>query len=205
MAHEFIFRSGAKFPGMVGGYARPLAVAATGLVVFDDYEHAGSFVLTEEGHGYTSASLLSPLTVTCALAKADNVSTIETIGVLTEVIDEDTIRVKQVGKLTMASHGLTVGEVYFVSAATAGEITSTPPGSSGQFIKPIFKVIDTNTIEIVDYPAVEVGSDASYYVPTPPAHSNSTGTQGQWSYDSGYYYKCVAANVWYKVAAITSF
>jgi hypothetical protein len=38
------------------------------------------------------------------------------------------------------------------------------------------------------------------FLSTPPALSTSTGTPGQYSYDSNYFYICVAANTWRRVA-----
>jgi len=38
-----------------------------------------------------------------------------------------------------------------------------------------------------------------------PASDSATGTQGDWSYGSGYFYVCVATDTWIRTAVVTSF
>lgn len=48
-------------------------------------------------------------------------------------------------------------------------------------------------------PAAQLPSDSNY-VATAPTTPSSSGVSGQWSYDSNYYYRCVATNTWKRVA-----
>ncbi len=67
------------------------------------------------------------------LAKADSVDTMPSVGVCTERVDSGldyyivTILLNGVYKTT----GLTAGATYYISASTAGDITSTKPSSAG--------------------------------------------------------------------------
>lgn len=205
MAHEIKCKNGLLLPLLTNSYDRLISVGANGLVKYDDFNISGSFVATKASHGYTSLELYKPINIAFGLSKADTEANVETIGILSEIIDGDTLRIKHTGKLYTPAHGLTVGQVYFVSAVTAGLYVATAPSVSGQFLKPILRILDANNIEVIDYPAVEVGTDADYYVVTPPASSSSSGIRGQWSYSSGYMYKAVDINTWVKWAVITSF
>jgi hypothetical protein len=55
----------------------------------------------------------------------------------------------------------------------------------------------------VTFPDRSNQSSAFTVVPVRPTSSNSTGTVGQFAYDMGYVYMCVAANTWRRFAAST--
>jgi hypothetical protein len=55
----------------------------------------------------------------------------------------------------------------------------------------------------VTFPDGSNQSSAFTVVPLPPTNSSSTGTIGQFAYDMGYVYMCVAANTWRRFAAST--
>ena len=107
------------------------------------------FLITKVSHGFTSGDVHRPLNINYALAKANSVSAIETIGMLTEVVDSDILRVKQVGRVRWSSHGLTSGQVYFVSALSSGEYEYNAPTSAGTFIKPFLRILNENEVEVM--------------------------------------------------------
>lgn len=49
---------------------------------------------------------------------------------------------------------------------------------------------------------VEVTANEGYVAP--PITPTTTGTRGQWSYSSGYLYKCVATNTWVRHVIATT-
>jgi hypothetical protein len=55
----------------------------------------------------------------------------------------------------------------------------------------------------ITFPDGSTQASAFKAVPLPPTSSNSTGTVGQFAYDMGYVYMCVAANTWRRFAAST--
>ena len=93
-------------------------------------------------------------------AKADTAANIEVIGMAVAAIDVNTLMIQQAGSLTYASHPFT-GPVVMVDPGTAGALTETVPTTAGQFICTVLKVIDANTLEVVNYPAVQVASSTS--------------------------------------------
>lgn len=50
--------------------------------------------------------------------------------------------------VTGGSGGLTAGSVYYVSAATAGQLTTTAPTTTGQFVVRVGKAISTTVLDI---------------------------------------------------------
>jgi hypothetical protein len=110
--------------------------------------------LTKTGHGLVAldATNRTPVTLTLGKAKADSAADVETAGLLVEVVDLNTVKVAHSGKVAWTSHGFT-GPAVFLSDATAGACTDTAPTTEGNYIKTMFKVLDANTVLVVDYPA----------------------------------------------------
>jgi hypothetical protein len=79
------------------------------------------------------------------LAKADDPSTIGTHLVI--AIIGDIITLSNIGRIDIASHGLTIGQYYFLSDETAGLLTLTEPDISN----PIVFVENENTIHVLSY------------------------------------------------------
>jgi hypothetical protein len=112
-----------------------------------------------------------------------------------------------------------VVQLYASSAVTVAGLKSTPSPAEG---KTVFLMFNDSNITIPNgafalagpYTGVAGGVlalrfDGSVwrelfrypnFLSTPPALSTSTGTPGQYSYDSNYFYICVAANTWRRVA-----
>ena len=95
-----------------------------------------------------------------ALAKADASGTIEVIGLVKDSsiansasgsIQTDgvlTATTTQWDAVTGQTGGLTAGAVYYLSAATAGKITSTAPGSTGQYVERVGRALSTTDLDI---------------------------------------------------------
>lgn len=84
---------------------------------------------------------------TVAEAKADVAATMPAIGVVCEIIDTTHCRVRVVGKFSEGTKGYTAGNDVFVSAATAGAITTTAP--VGGIVQKVAKVKSDNATTIV--------------------------------------------------------
>lgn len=54
------------------------------------------------------------------------------------------------------SRTLTPGARYYLSAASAGQITSTPPSEVGQILQPVGVAIDPNTLSIAIGDAIQL-------------------------------------------------
>jgi hypothetical protein len=52
---------------------------------------------------------------------------------------------------------LTAGAKYYLSAGTAGQLTTTPPSSAGQYVAPVGQAISTTTLEITILHRVKLG------------------------------------------------
>lgn len=114
-------------------------------------------------HSFTNSDVGKPIArvgSSYALAQAGDISTIEVAGVLASQTTGSFV-LQQSGKLTWSSHGFT-GPVVLVSATVAGGLTETPPTSAGQFLKPIYRVVDADTLEVLDHPATQIAAAGSY-------------------------------------------
>jgi len=80
-------------------------------------------------------------------AQADDPTTLGTHVVVSKATDD--YELAQAGRVTATAHGLTVGEYYFVSDATAGLLTSTEP--TDNYSNPLVYVEDANTIHVLPY------------------------------------------------------
>ena len=141
-----------------------------------------TFDISYVGHGLGTGGYprtLSPVVPIARIgtsygkAKADTAANIEVVGVAIIATDANTLTIQQGGQLTRTAHGYT-GPVLFVDPSTAGALTETTPIVAGQFIRPILKVLGTDTLEVVDYPAIQVASNSSY----PKAITNAYLTAG---------------------------
>ena len=120
--------------------------------------------VTATTHGFIAGDVGKPIAKysagTYAFAQSDTQEHVETVGIMSAYVDANTFKVVHSGKFTKTSHGYT-GPVVFVSPSVAGGLTETVPTTDGQFIKPIAKVIDANTLEIIDYPAIRITSTSN--------------------------------------------
>lgn len=94
------------------------------------------------------------------LAKADASGTIEVLGLVADTsiaaaasgtIQTDGILSATTGQwdaIAGTTGGLTAGAIYYLSAATAGELTETAPSTGGQYVVRVGKAISTTEMEI---------------------------------------------------------
>ncbi len=75
---------------------------------------------------------------------ASSSGSIQTDGVLTATA-------AQFDAVTAQTGGLTPGATYFLSAASAGAMTSTAPSASGQYVVPVGVAISPTALDIRDY------------------------------------------------------
>ena len=139
---------------------------------------ASTFSITYNSHGLTVGALSPPVPIakigaSYALAKADSAANVEVIGLALAATDANTLTMQQAGTITRTAHGFT-GPAIWLSALTAGTLTETAPSVAGQFLKPIAKVVDANTLEIVDYPATQISATGVYSTTFTSADSRIT-------------------------------
>ena len=93
-------------------------------------------------------------------AQADDPATLGR-WIVVEVTDVNNFKVAMAGQYTIAAHGLSVATTYYVSPTVAGGLTSTRPNpSNGEYINPIVRANDGNTIMILPF---EVGQEQDYF------------------------------------------
>jgi hypothetical protein len=94
---------------------------------------------------------------TYAKAIASAANTAEVVGVVSRVIDASTFEMTLSGEISGLT-GLTPGEVYFLSAATAGLLTIVEPSVVGQVSLPVGVASSASTLYVAPKRGVVVGA-----------------------------------------------
>jgi hypothetical protein len=102
-----------------------------------------SLTVIQAAHGFTVKDVVRLSGTTWIKAQADSLANAREVGIVTQVVDSSTFRVLSHGYATGLS-GLTAGSVYFLSAGTAGLLTTTEPTTAGQVTAVVF-IADTTT------------------------------------------------------------
>lgn len=89
-------------------------------------------------------------------AQADAVATSEAVGIVIAVADVDNFTLQFGGRVTAGLSGLTPGAIYYISDATAGEITATAPSDPGDVIKQVLVATSATTGFITNMLGVEI-------------------------------------------------
>ena len=101
--------------------------------------------ITQNSHGFVVKDAIYHNGSTWAKAQANSVNSLA-LGIVTEKTT-NTFVVAQSGRFELSSHGLTVGQWYYLSSSSAGGLVTTEPVIS----QPIVYVEDSNTIQIFQY------------------------------------------------------
>jgi hypothetical protein len=105
-----------------------------------------SFDVTQTAHGFVVGDVLrnAGTANTYAKAQADSAAHAEIVGIVTVVTDANTFSVTTQGIVTTGVPAATAGTVMFLSASTAGALSSTEPSSLGDVSKPLAIVLESS-------------------------------------------------------------
>ncbi len=139
--------------------------------------------VTQASHGFALGDTLYLVGTTYTKAIATSAAAAEVVGVVSRVIDASTFELTLSGEVTGLT-GLTAGEVYFLSAATAGLLTVDEPTVVGQVSIPVGVASSTTSLYVAPKRGSVVGSSN---VRTQIALSNNATTtvQNIAEYDAG--------------------
>ena len=101
--------------------------------------------VTQNSHGFVAKDAIRHNGSAWVKAQANAASTLA-LGIVTEAAT-NTFTVAQSGRFEISSHGLTVGQWYYLSAASAGGLVSTEPAIS----QPIVYVESSSVIFVYPY------------------------------------------------------
>ena len=102
--------------------------------------------VTQSSHGFAVKDAIRHNGTAWVKAQA-NAGTTLALGVVVVVTDSNNFTVAQSGRFELSSHGLTVGQWYYLSAASAGGLVTTEPTIS----QPIVYVEGSNHIFVYPY------------------------------------------------------
>ena len=111
--------------GTAGGSTSDITQSSHGLAVKDAVRHNGSAWVKAQANATTTLAL----------------------GIVTAVADSNTFTIAQSGRFELSSHGLTVGQWYYLSASAAGGLVTTEPTIS----QPIVYVESASFIYVYQY------------------------------------------------------
>jgi hypothetical protein len=106
-----------------------------------------SSALTQTAHGFTVGDAVYWTGSAYAKGQANSATTSEILGIVATVPTANTFTIATSGTITGLS-GLTSGEVYWLSDATAGLATTTQPTAIGSVSKPLFVATSATTAQI---------------------------------------------------------
>lgn len=108
-----------------------------------------SFSVTQTTHGFLAGNAIYHNGTNWQKARADAASTLGT-HIATSIANTNTFTATQAGRVTVASHGLVVGQYYYVSDVTAGTLTPTEPAI---FSNPLVYVESSSILHILPFRA----------------------------------------------------
>lgn len=121
---------------------------------------AGMFVtVNSPGHAFTTGQAVYFDGAAWQLAKSNSETTLG-IGIVV-VVDTNTYKVYTTGQIVGLS-GLTAGQYYFVSDATAGLLTATEPTATTSFSNPLLFAITTTSGIVLPFRPSQVLTGVSY-------------------------------------------
>jgi hypothetical protein len=105
-----------------------------------------SFAVTQTAHGFVAGDIIrnSGTANTYAKAQADSAAHAEIVGIVTVVTDANTFTITTQGLVTTGVPAVTAGTVMFLSASTAGALTSTEPSTLGSVSKPLAIILESS-------------------------------------------------------------
>lgn len=107
-------------------------------------------VVTQNGHGFNVEDCLRVLASgTYIEAQANTLTNARAVGIVVEVIDANTF-VLQTSGFTDKITGKTAATQYFLSASTAGLLTSTEPSADGEYSKPMYQSLTADSGYILE-------------------------------------------------------
>ena len=112
--------------------------------------------VTQSSHGFAAKDAIRHNGSSWVKAQADDNSTLA-LGIVTAVADSNNFTIAQAGRFTISSHGLTVGQWYYLSSSSAGGLTATEPAIS----QPIVYVESANVIFVYPYRPTNILLDGS--------------------------------------------
>jgi hypothetical protein len=139
--------------------------------------------VTQASHAFVVGDVLYMNGATYAKARADVTSTAEVVGMVSRVVDANNFELTLNGEVSGLT-GLTAGENYFLSAATAGAITAIEPSVVGQVSLPVGVASSTTTFYVAIKRGNVVGS-ANARTTIGLAQSATTTVQNASAYEAG--------------------
>jgi len=130
----------------VAAEAAALDESISTAITFCEHQTSSVIRIQQAAHGFPVMTPLYKGSTEWGRAKADSVDTLSSI-VVTNIIDADTFEATQIGRLHSMSHGMTVGEYYYLSDTESGTLSLIKP----ELAHPVLLVEDENNVLVMHY------------------------------------------------------
>jgi hypothetical protein len=114
-----------SFPTSDGNNYQYLGTNGAGVISFMSPAN-GPQKFTQSGHGFAAKDVIRHNGTSWVKAQGDTIPKCTGTWLVLSVSGDDFVAVKS-GRVTLASHGLSAGSLYYLSAGTAGLLTTTKP------------------------------------------------------------------------------
>ena len=118
--------------------------------------------VTQTTHGFAAKDVIYFNGTVWAKARADALSTMGT-HLVAEVFNANNFAAVSIGAATIATHGLTLGTVYYLSTSSAGTLTSTEPTSG--YRQPILIPETSSIVNVIARPGIPVAFTRNALMP----------------------------------------
>lgn len=125
---------------------------------------AAGDIIRKTGAGYTKS-------------QADSAANAEVLGVVESASGSD-FTIIYGGKINLPSHGFTIGDILFLSDATAGLLTANEPTTTGAISKPVATVVDADNLIIGQYRGMVLAPAAEGYASNTLTNANINFVRG---------------------------
>ena len=151
-----------------------------------------STTITQAAHGFTASDLGAVLYLsgsTYTKARSDAANTAEAVGMIGAILNVNQFTLTAAGAVTIATAvsggaALVAGTVYFLSNASAGQITATEPSVVGQVSMPLGVAKDTTTLYLNIMRGSVIGG-ANLRTSLSLANNATSSVQSVAAYDAG--------------------
>jgi len=162
-----------SFPTADGSKYQILSTNGSAGVIFSNQSN-GPIKITQTSHGFSATSQIRWNGSSWVAAQGNSIANSTDVWTVLEVSGND-FWIAKSGRFSIPSHGLTSGVLYYLSASSAGALTSTKPVGStsaplGIYL-PVLFIEDSNTVHVIGRGYPEIDNLLAEY-----AHSSGSDT-----------------------------
>lgn len=164
-----------SFPTADGNNYQYLGTNGAGAISFQSLP-AGPQKFTQASHGFAAKDVIRHTGTAWTKAQGNTIPNSTGVWLVLSVSGDDFFAIQQ-GRISLASHGLSAGTLYYLDPSTAGLLTATKPvGTSSQplgFFLPVVYVESSSVLHVLGQPIPSFNPLLAEYVNTSGSDVNT--------------------------------